>query len=180
MIDTIIFVVLIYTIQRGLRNGTILDLFSFGGLLISLLIAIIFSGAIVDPLTSILGSIRLAQVVSFLAFFFGSFIFSSYLGVHTYKYIKKEKIEPTGNKFGGAIFGLLNGLMISVVFLILVAGIFGGNPDGPDYIQNSILGKPVYYLATKIFHITEEEPEESEVPAKRRNIQKKREMLKDL
>ena len=178
MFDAIIIGIYIYTIRRGMRLGTLLDFVTFGSITLSLLIAILFSGNIVEPLKQMTGYFRLSQVLSFAIFFVCSMLFLNYLGNQAYRHVKKSESEKEANKLGGILLGLLNGFLISFVMTIFIAGIYGGKPDGPDYIQGSFIGKPMYGLVTKVFHLkdTADEPEEE----KFENIQKKNKILREL
>lgn len=157
MIDAIIIGIIVYMVNRGMKIGTLLDVFTFGGISLSLILSIIFSGALVNPVMTMIDSYRFAQVISFSLFFMITFIFIIYLGYETHKHLARNSDgTEDGKKMWGLILGVINGILISLVMVIFIAGIHGGNPSGPEYIQNSHLGQPIYDAVSGIFHIAEE------------------------
>ncbi len=145
-IDIILIVVLIAFAMHGFAKGFFRKVFSLLALLIGIYIAAkdskeiaAFVGRLLDvgEMTSI--------VIGLVAIFAALFIVASLLA----KGFRKVPILQLWDKFGGALFGVLEGALFLSLLLLLLS-LFDVPPNGPS-LQRSIIYKPLKGFAGQVY-----------------------------
>ena len=149
-IDVFILIVAGIPTILGLTSGFLKNLFSFSGIDIGLFVATKYNSQIVSYLWQFSWFSNIMNLISFLTvimifYFIGVLIARKISGVNF--------ITSTIDKIAGAIFGLLQGLLIASLMLLFI-GSFEFIPQ--DVIDNSLLYSSVIDFAPTIFNIISE------------------------
>lgn len=142
-LDILIVIIVIVPIIIGLSSGFLKNLFGFSAIILGLFVATNFHTEIAGMFSSFLPA-QIANGFAFLSvivFFYilGGFIASKIAGMN--------KLTSTVDRFLGAIFGILQGLLIASVFLLFLKFF---NFISPEAIDNSIFYSYVAGVAPEI------------------------------
>ena len=136
--DIAFLVVLARSIGGGIWRGLVHEVLSLGGWVLAFLAANLFSA----PLSEYLPAAMQAELRVLLAWsvvFFGVLLIASLFGMLLKRFIKTVGLGSTDRTLG-ALFGLLRGLLIGLVFTLL-AGLTRFTAD-PAF-KNSFFGPPL-------------------------------------
>ncbi len=151
-IDIILLIILGIGLYKGLKNGFIVEIASFAGLILGIYAALNFSHFLSNILKSrVSWDASVIQLISFAGTFFIVLIGISIIGKLLTKLAESIALGIV-NKFFGAMFGLLKvGLIVSVILII-----FDNLNKAIPFVESkktesSILYKPVRDFAPMVF-----------------------------
>jgi membrane protein required for colicin V production len=143
--DLAFLVVVALSIAWGIWRGLVHEVLALGGWVIAFLAANLFSGPTSDWFPSAMAP-ELRVLLAWLVIFFGVLLIASLFGMLLRKFIKTVGLGSTDRTLG-ALFGLLRGLMIGLVFTLL-AGLtrFPAHPAFKDSFFGPPLARTVEQL----------------------------------
>jgi membrane protein required for colicin V production len=145
-IDIILIVALIAFAVHGFSKGLMNKLLSLGALIVGIVITARYSRRIALIMQGFLGTSEIVSgVIGIVLLFVLLFVVANLLG----KLFKKITIFKVWDKFGGAIFGAVEGgILLSLILLFLA--LFSIPARGPS-LERSYLYKPVKNFAGLVY-----------------------------
>lgn len=146
-IDVFILIVVGIPTVLGLTSGFLKNLFAFSGIVIGLFVATKYNSQIISYLQQFSWFSNIMNLISFVTvimifYFIGIFIARKLSGINF--------ITSTIDKIAGAVFGMLQGLLIASLLLLFI-GSFEFIPA--DVLENSMLYSSVIDFAPTTFNI---------------------------
>ncbi len=146
-IDIILIIALIACVVHGFSKGLVSKLLSLAGLLTGIIIAAKDSKKIAQLVQGILGTSEVVSgIIGIVLLFALLFLIARLFG----KFFKKISILKIWDKFGGAIFGALEGgVLLSLMLLFL--SLFDIPAQGPS-LQRSFMYIPLKSFAGVVYN----------------------------
>jgi membrane protein required for colicin V production len=144
--DVITIVILAYCIIRGVFRGLLKELSSIIGVFGGFYAAYTYYMVLAKPLSKWVSNTGYLNILSFIIIFCVVFLIISILGV-IINYLLKLALLGWMDRFSGALFGALKGLLIVSVLLIALTAFL---PKGSPFIKNSLLSPHIALISEKM------------------------------
>ena len=151
--DTIIIVILGYSLVRGIFRGLVKEVSSIIGVLGGFYAAFTYYNMLAKLLSGLIKQTAYLNILSFLIIFCGVLIIVGILGVFI-KYLLNIAFLGWVDRIGGVGFGLVKGILIaSILFITLTAFL----PKGSAFLKNSMLAPHVSWVSEKMAKVVSKE-----------------------
>ncbi len=148
-LDIIIVVILSYCVIRGVFRGLIKELSSIIGVFGGFYAAYTYYMVVAKLLSKWISSPEYLNILSFMLIFCGVFLVISILGV-IINYLLKLAFLGWFDRFCGAVFGAMKGMLIVSVILISLTTFL---PKGTPVIKDSLLSPHVTLISEKMIKV---------------------------
>ncbi len=148
-LDIIIVVILCYCVIRGVFRGLIKELSSIIGVFSGFYAAYTYYTVVAKPLSEWISNQGYLNILSFMLIFCVVFLVISILGV-IINYLLKLAFLGWFDRFCGAVFGVMKGLLIVSVILIALTTFL---PKGTPVIKDSLLSPHVTLVSEKMIKV---------------------------
>ena len=148
-LDIIIIVILSYCVIRGVFRGLIKELSSIIGVFSGFYAAYTYYTVVAKPLSEWISNPGYLNIMSFMVIFCVVFLVISILGV-IINYLLKLAFLGWFDRFCGAVFGAMKGLLIVSVILIALTTFL---PKGTPVIKDSLLSPHVTMVSEKMIKV---------------------------
>ena len=148
-LDIIIVVILSYCVIRGVFRGLIKELSSIIGVFSGFYAAYTYYTVVAKPLSEWISNPGYLNIISFMVIFCVVFLVISILGV-IINYLLKLAFLGWFDRFCGAVFGAMKGLLIVSVVLIALTTFL---PKGTPVIKDSLLSTHVTLVSEKMIKV---------------------------
>jgi len=148
-LDIIIVVILCYCVIRGVFRGLIKELSSIIGVFSGFYAAYTYYTVVAKPLSEWISNPGYLNIMSFMVIFCVVFLVISILGV-IINYLLKLAFLGWFDRFCGAVFGAMKGLLIVSVVLIALTTFL---PKGTPVIKDSLLSTHVTLVSEKMIKV---------------------------
>ena len=144
-LDYTVIAVLVVSIAWGIWRGLVHEVLSLVGWILAFVVGNLFAMPLAERFPAAMRP-ELRVVVAFVLIFVGTLVVAALLGAFFTKFIKVSVLHSL-NRWLGALFGLLRGLLI-VVVLAMVAGLTSlpRKPDWTDSASGYSLAQTVIQL----------------------------------
>lgn len=146
ILDIIIFIILIFSVVNGVKDGLIKNVFFLGGTIIGLILATKYNSVIVPLIMKLFhvdGSG--AQIISYILIFL---IISIVMRIFYRLLVKSSSILAMWDKIFGGVLGLIEScLILSLIFILLKSFNF----PSEELIQNSLFYSTIFDFAPEVF-----------------------------
>lgn len=146
LFDIIVVIILGYCIIRGIFRGLVKEVASIIGVLGGFYAAYTYYPLVAKPLSKWIVDTGYLNILSFLIIFCGIFLVISILGV-IINYILKIAFLGWFDRFCGALFGTVKGILIVSVLLIALTSFL---PKGTPVVKDSFLAPRVTLVSEKM------------------------------
>ena len=152
LLDLIVSTILLLASIRGFRKGLVIEAASFLSIFFGILGGVKFSKFASDIISSFFSlNPTLIKVIAFIIVFLICVRLTSLIANIITKIIKLALLGII-NRILGALFGVIKwGIFLSFFIILLGNFVIAFNPITTDYIDNSILYKPLFNLGEKIY-----------------------------
>jgi membrane protein required for colicin V production len=144
--DIITIIILAYCIIRGVFRGLLKELSSIIGVLGGFYAAFTYYMVVAKFLSKWISNTGYLNILSFFIIFCVVFLIISILGV-IINYLLKLALLGWIDRFSGALFGALKGLLIVSVLLIAFTAFL---PKGSPFIKDSLLSPHITLISEKM------------------------------
>ena len=148
-LDTIIVVILSYCVIRGVFRGLIKELSSIIGVFGGFYAAYTYYMVVAELLSRWISNPEYLNILSFMLIFCSVFLVISILGV-IINYLLKLAFLGWFDRFCGAVFGAMKGMLIVSVILISLTTFL---PKGTPVIKDSLLSPHVTLISEKMIKV---------------------------
>ncbi len=151
--DFLVLIILGYGLVRGLFRGLVKEVASIIGVLGGFYLAYSYYGNLSGYLGWITANKGYQMILGFLIIFCGVLILVAGLAM-VIKYLLKIAYMGWADRSGGAIFGLIKGMLIvSILFIILTAFL----PKDAGLLKNSLLAPHVAWTSEKMARVVSDD-----------------------
>jgi len=148
-LDIIIVVILSYCVIRGVFRGLVKELSSIIGVFGGFYAAYTYYMVVAKLLSEWIANPGYLNILSFMIIFCGVFLVISILGV-IINYLLKLAFLGWFDRFCGAVFGAMKGMLIVSVILIALTTFL---PKGTPVIKDSLLSPHVTLVSEKMIKV---------------------------
>jgi len=148
-LDIIIVVILSYCVIRGVFRGLIKELSSIIGVFGGFYAAYTYYMVVAELLSKWISNPEYLNILSFMLIFCSVFLVISILGV-IINYLLKLAFLGWFDRFCGAVFGAMKGMLIVSVILISLTTFL---PKGTPVIKDSLLSPHVTLISEKMIKV---------------------------
>ncbi len=153
LFDILVVIVVGYGLIRGIFRGLIKEVAAIVGVLAGFWAAYTYYPLLSRLLDGWVAHPAYRDMLGFLAIFCVVLIVISILGV-VIKYLLRVAFLGGVDRFCGALFGLLKGVLISAVVLMMLTAFL---PKGAPLVRDSLLAPHVYAVSEALARVTERE-----------------------
>ncbi|MFO8064614.1 MAG: CvpA family protein [Spirochaetota bacterium] len=118
-VDVVFALVLVFTTLRGAFRGFVTELLSMASLILGIVGAILFSGAVSSVFNSFLGESAWSQVAAFLAVFLAIYILVKIFENALHRLIEHIHLESLDHALG-LFLGVVEGLLLTFVLILII------------------------------------------------------------